>query len=631
MLFRNILSLIAVLTAAGVPAGCSTTARLTRRQATAHLAQLSRTERQSKVRDDRPQVVRVERDSSDYYLVPVERDERGEALGTVPIEEVVVVARVRSIPERRGRVTLDFNVELPKELLGRSRSVVITPFLHRQDEQIPLDDIIIRGALFDRVQQRDYWQYTTYLGRFRPDSVRAERAFQRFVKYPYAQDARLDSLIENRTSISYYYSQEVPTEETSRKMLITLRGRVEGLDDSTYTLPPSDTLTYTVSSLLSFLDTLPRYRIRVIDKYVTVNDRYSLSFLTGDARLVDTLGDNARELARIAALMERIVTQQEFHVDSIVLTASASPEGRRALNERLSRARAEALRSYLAGCFGRRADRLLTIRSAGELWPELTARIAREDLRCCRAVETERGTVLFTQEPDGREACERYMQHHADCFFDPDLGVETLRVYEVEADPDGFWDKVNPQVLPTAGGMMWVPEHPFVDAEVLRRGYCLKEYDMRATADNFWAFVNPQHGENLYVSNGIRDLTGLQIIMQRGYGYLMQNAERYWNREFVFRSGFDNIERKYASDLSDEGRAAKREEQYNLAAYILDRKFPIRRRPSSEIPPMQAEGIRTFRNFDAINLLFRPDKLLEAYQRRRDEPVRGTEFHLKRH
>ena len=283
MLFRNILSLIAVLTAAGVPAGCSTTARLTRRQATAHLAQLSRTERQSKVRDDRPQVVRVERDSSNYYLVPVERDGQGEALGTVPIEEVVVVARVRSIPERRGRVTLDFNVELPKELLGRSRSVVITPFLHRQDEQIPLDDIIIRGALFDRVQQRDYWQCTTYLGRFRPDSVRAERAFQRFVKYPYAQDARLDSLIENRTSISYYYSQEVPTEETSRKMLITLRGRVEGLDDSAYTLPPSDTLTYTVSSLLSFLDTLPRYRIRVIDKYVTVNDRYSLSFLTGDA------------------------------------------------------------------------------------------------------------------------------------------------------------------------------------------------------------------------------------------------------------------------------------------------------------------------------------------------------------
>lgn len=28
--------------------------------------------------------------------------------------------------------------------------------------------------------------------------------------------------------------------------------------------------------------------------------------------------------------------------------------------------------------------------------------VAREDLRRCRAVETERGAVLFTQEPDGR-------------------------------------------------------------------------------------------------------------------------------------------------------------------------------------------------------------------------------------
>ena len=184
-------------------------------------------------------------------------------------------------------------------------------------------------------------------------------------------------------------------------MLITLRGRVEGLDDSAYTLPPSDTLTYTVSSLLSFLDTLPRYRIRVIDKYVTVNDRYSLSFLTGDARLVDTLGNNARELARIAALMERIVTQREFHVDSIVLTASASPEGRRAFNERLSRARAEALRSYLAGCFGRRADRLLTVRSAGELWPELTARIARDGRLAHR--DEILGIIRRIGDPDRRE------------------------------------------------------------------------------------------------------------------------------------------------------------------------------------------------------------------------------------
>ena len=249
-----------------------------------------------------------------------------------------------------------------------------------------------------------------------------------------------------------------------------------------------------------------------------------------------------------------------------------------------------------------------------------------------RAVETEGGVALFRRGERGDEAARSFF---AFLTAHPDgrgltCGVETLRIYDVELSEEQYSSEA---CLPYFDHeqMRFVPRHSGRCDSVLQRGCCLKEYDMRATADNFWAFADPQHGENLYVSNGIRDLTGLQIIMQRGYGYLMQNAERYWNREFVFRSGFDNIERKYASDLSDEGRAAKREEQYNLAAYILDRKFPIRRRPSSEIPPMQAEGIRTFRNFDAINLLFRPDKLLEAYQRRRDEPVRGAEFHLKRH
>lgn len=357
--------------------GCSITSRLARRQVTVHLAQLSRTQRQEQQETERPQILRVQRDSTDYFFLPVEKDENGEDIGSVQIEQVVVVARIRPIPERRGKVTIDFNVNLPKELLGRSRSVVITPYLHKLEQVVAMDDIIIRGALFDKVQQRDYWQYNTYLGRFRPDSLRAEWAFSRFVKYPYPQDARLDSLVEHRTSISYYYSQEVSTDETSKKMLITLRGKVEALDESDYAIPPSDTLVYAVSSMLSFLDTMPRYCIRIIDKYVSVQDRNYILFRVDDTRLIDTLGDNARELNRITSLMDRIVSQREFYVDSVILTASASPEGRWSSNLRLSGARAGALRRYLAGRFGRRIDTLLTVRATAEDWPELAAQIRK--------------------------------------------------------------------------------------------------------------------------------------------------------------------------------------------------------------------------------------------------------------
>ena len=78
--------------------------------------------------------------------------------------------------------------------------------------------------------------------------------------------------------VTYYYSQAVKTDETSKKMLVTLQGQVLAVDDSAYRLPPSDTLSYVVSSMLSFVDTVPRYRIKVIDKFVTVEDRNYIQF-----------------------------------------------------------------------------------------------------------------------------------------------------------------------------------------------------------------------------------------------------------------------------------------------------------------------------------------------------------------
>lgn len=242
--------------------GCSVATRLERQRAVAHLSQLTRAERQAQLQDYRPQVVRLQRDSNTFFLAPVDTLPDGERVMSLQIEQVTVVAKVCSVPERNGRVHLDFVVTLPKQLLGSSRSVVITPLLHKPDGTVPLEDLVIRGGRFSLLQERDYWQYETYVRRFRPDTLGREAAFQRFVKFPYPEDARLDSLVESRSTITYYYSQEVPTDETSKKMLITLTGKVQAVDDSAYRLPPSDTLAYLVSSMLSFVDTLPRYRIR---------------------------------------------------------------------------------------------------------------------------------------------------------------------------------------------------------------------------------------------------------------------------------------------------------------------------------------------------------------------------------
>ena len=355
--------------------GCSVAGRLQRQQATARLAQLTRAERQERQQDPRPQVVKLQRDSNTFYLAPVDTLADGERVMALQIEQVTVVAKMRSIPERNGRVVLDFIVTLPKQLLGKSRSVVITPILHKPDESVALEDLVIRGGRFSLLQERDYWQYETYVERFRPDTVGREAAFNRFVKFPYPEDVRLDSLVEGRSTVTYYYSQEVKTDETSKKMLVTLQGQVLAVDDSAYRLPPSDTLSYIVSSMLSFVDTLPRYCIKVIDKFVTVEDRNLIQFFVGDTRVVDTLGDNRRQLDKITGLMRQIVEQQEFWVDTITLTAASSPEGAYAFNERLSQGRAAALKRYLVRRYGRSIDTMLTVRWVAEDWQGLTNRI----------------------------------------------------------------------------------------------------------------------------------------------------------------------------------------------------------------------------------------------------------------
>ena len=355
--------------------GCSVAGRLQRQQATARLAQLTRAERHERQQDSRPQVVKLQRDSNTFYLAPVDTLADGERVMALQIEQVTVVAKMRSIPERNGRVVLDFIVTLPKLLLGKSRSVVITPILHKPDESVALEDLVIRGGRFSLLQERDYWQYETYVERFRPDTVGREAAFNRFVKFPYPEDVRLDSLVEGRSTVTYYYSQAVKTDETSKKMLITLQGQVLAVDDSAYRLPPSDTLSYVVSSMLSFVDTLPRYCIKVIDKFVTVEDRNYIQFFVGDTRVVDTLGDNRRQLDKITSLMRQIVEQQEFWVDTITLTATSSPEGTYAFNDRLSQGRAAALKRYLVRRYGRSIDTMLTVRWVAEDWAELTTRI----------------------------------------------------------------------------------------------------------------------------------------------------------------------------------------------------------------------------------------------------------------
>lgn len=375
---KRIMKTIAVCLAA-LLCGCSITGHLERRQYRADVLHVSREQYEREQQTYQPPALKIERDSNRFYLVPTEVQENGERIMAMQIQEVTIRATTRTLPERLGKVTIDFVINMPRQLQGTCRSIAVIPYLHKYGEAHPLQDITIRGGLFSRVQDRDYWQYNKYLHVFNPSEIGAERAFARFVKYPYSEGSRLDSIVQHPGHISYYYSQEVPTDETSKTMLVTLQGWVMALDESYYKLPPSDTLTYHVSSMLSFADTTTRYKIKIIEKYATVQDRNYIQFRLNDTHVLDSLGRNAAELDKIRTRMAGLIGQREFFVDSIVLTASASPEGRYARNSTLAQGRAHALKGYLRKCIGPQVDTLMQIRWIAEDWHELTTRIRSDE------------------------------------------------------------------------------------------------------------------------------------------------------------------------------------------------------------------------------------------------------------
>lgn len=177
-------------------------------------------------------------------------------------------------------------------------------------------------------------------------------AFARLVRHPYYADARLDTVIYRPDGkVDYYYTQQVQADENTSKLLLYLTGRVEDRSGRTYRLTHSDTLIYNVASMTSFLDERTRYMQRIVLRDAEANARFFFTFPVGKSTLVDTLTENRRQIAAVRSLTRGLMTDPVYIIDSITLRATSSPEGTWALNERLARDRAEALRRVLVSEF----------------------------------------------------------------------------------------------------------------------------------------------------------------------------------------------------------------------------------------------------------------------------------------
>ena len=237
--------------------------------------------------------------------------------------------------------------------------------------------------------------------------ARKDKMYSRYVKAPIVVDGiRIDSVITNTDGdLIYNYTQTISTSPGLRKAEIVLSGNILENGEYIYRIPAGRPLTFYISSISGLTDLTERYLTKVIQRRVEAYTACYVDFLSGSSEIRPEIGNNRDEISRIKKNIASLASDKEFEMDSIIVTASSSPEGSVKFNEALSWKRANSISGFfdrfLQACkdslqrergavlhFGgtedipeeKPADVKFIARTAGENWKMLDVLVDRDSL-----------------------------------------------------------------------------------------------------------------------------------------------------------------------------------------------------------------------------------------------------------
>ena len=190
--------------------------------------------------------------------------------------------------------------------------------------------------------------------------ARREKMYRKYVKVPIVTDGlRLDTVLRAvNGDFIYRYVQTINTRPKLRKVDVILSGEIYESDQQIYRIPRSEPLTFYISSLSAFVDNREKYLTKVIERRVEENTACYIEFASGKHTVDETMGNNPQEIARIKDNLMTLMCSDEFVIDSITVTSSASPEGTKTFNERLSVRRSEGISDYFSEWMKHKQDSL---------------------------------------------------------------------------------------------------------------------------------------------------------------------------------------------------------------------------------------------------------------------------------
>jgi hypothetical protein len=172
--------------------------------------------------------------------------------------------------------------------------------------------------------------------------------YRKYVKVPIVKEGlRLDTVLRtSNEDFVYSYVQTVAVRPELRKVGIELSGDIYEEDRRVYRVPRSNPLTFYISSLSALTDNTERFITAVVERKAEANTACYIEFGKARSDIVPELGHNAEETGRIKGNLRSLLENTKFDLDSIVVTASCSPEGTMAFNKALSQKRSESVSEY---------------------------------------------------------------------------------------------------------------------------------------------------------------------------------------------------------------------------------------------------------------------------------------------
>ena len=168
---------------------------------------------------------------NDIILMKAVKDEAsGEMVANEVLKAAYVTARFRNKAERHGKVDLEFQVVVPKEMQDTKWQLRFYPEMFILEDSLRLEPVIITGVNYRKGQLRGYQQYQRFLNKIVSDTTKFIDIHQLevFLKrnIPYIYSFKYDeSFVDDELFYSYYGVSEQQAVEHYTNMFLKKRNQ----------------------------------------------------------------------------------------------------------------------------------------------------------------------------------------------------------------------------------------------------------------------------------------------------------------------------------------------------------------------------------------------------------------------